>query len=59
MASYGGACHFMAAMPAALKPVNGRSAIAEGARKGFHIMPTVADGDCGPDAIIYVLREHR
>ena len=59
MASYGEASHFMAAVPAATKPVNGKSAIAEGARKGYHVMPTVADGDCGPDALLHVLCEHR
>ena len=50
MASYAEASHFMAAVPAAIKLVNGQSAIAEGARKGYHVMPTVADGDCGPDS---------
>ena len=59
MASYGEASHFMAAVAAPIRPVDGKSAIAEGARKGYHVMPTVADGDCGPDALLHVLCEHR
>jgi hypothetical protein len=59
MASYGEASHFMAAVPAAIRLVSGRSAIAEGARKGYHVMPTVADGGCGPHPLLHVLCEHR
>jgi hypothetical protein len=54
MAHYGEATHFMAAVPTAIRLVEGCSAIAEGARKGYHILTTVADGNCGPDALLAV-----
>ena len=54
MASYSAAIHFMAAVPAARRFVEGQSASAEGARRGYHILATVADGNCGPDALLAV-----
>ena len=49
-----GATHFMAAIPTG-KPgfadAKGNSAVAEGFRRGFAVAPTVADGDCGLDAL--------
>jgi hypothetical protein len=54
MCSYAEATHFMAAVPAERRQVEGVSAFAEGARKGYHILTTVADGNCGPDALLAV-----
>ena len=59
MAHYGEAGHFMAAVPTGPRHVEGISAVAEGARRGFAVLPTVADGDCGLDALSVVDGEER